>query len=390
MGQAYAGLGLYKPAGDLLGQAREDQQSGAVSDESRVRTLVATGLTLYLAGKYEAAESPLREAVNLARTRLDPSNPLRSAALTNLADVLVQLGKYAEAEQLCREALAADRKRGPAGEGVLASTLSSLASAYFYQGDLAAADGPMHEALELNRRAYGMQDAHTAMALNNLAGLLFQSGKYEEAYADYEQALPLYRAVFGENHPEVSTLLNNLGRTALLAGHLNEAEPILRQALAMTEQFMGSDHDYLVAPLNSLAMIDAYLGRMDEANSEIHRADKIARLPDHGELLDQVLLNEADLAVRHGDRARASAMLDESKKLLQQAHVNDSANAWRYAVWDTVDAELLALSGDAAGAARVLAAAQPIIVQRFGVNGFYSLLVKRQALWIANAPKAQQ
>ena len=43
MGQAYSGLGLYKPAGELLSQARADQNSASVPDESRVRTLVASG-----------------------------------------------------------------------------------------------------------------------------------------------------------------------------------------------------------------------------------------------------------------------------------------------------------------------------------------------------------
>ena len=156
----------------------------------------------------------------------------------------------------------------------------------------------------------------------------------------------------------------------------------------MTEKFEGDTHDDLVSPLNSLAMIDAYRGRLDAAQREIARAESIARLPDHGELLDQVLLNAADVALAQGDRARAAALLAESKQLLQKAHPFDAEDAWRYAVWDAVNAQLLAANGDAAGAVHMLDAARQIIIRRFGENGFYNLLAKRRAAFIGNIAKS--
>jgi tetratricopeptide (TPR) repeat protein len=387
MGEAYSGLGLYKPAANLLTQAQVDQNSASVPEESRVRTLVASGSTAYLAGNYDAAAQALQGAVGLARKHLAPSDPLRSRALSSLADVMVQLGKFTEAEQLCREALLADRKRGPQEAAILAQTLDSLGKAYFYGGDLAAAEAPMREALKLRELALGMRHPLTAQSLGDLGVLLYQSGRYDEALAVDRQALPIYRAVYGSEHPEVATIINNIGRSALIAGHIDEAEPLLRQSLAMTEKFEGDTHDYLVSPLNSLAMIDAYRGRLDVARSEIQRAAAIARLPDHDELLDQVLLTEADLELAAGNRARAAALLLDSKAQLQKAHPDIKPNAWRYAVWDSVNAEMLAANGDYAAAARTLAAAQHIITERFGANGFYNLLAKRRAQLIANSQK---
>ena len=107
-------------------------------------------------------------------------------------------------------------------------------------------------------------------------------------------------------------------------------------------------------------------------------------MPDHGELLDQVLLNKADLDITHGARDQATALLNESKDLLQQGHADAKANAWRYAIWNTVNAELLAVNGDSASAMKLLASAEEIIVQRFGVDGFYNLLAKQRASFIAN------
>jgi tetratricopeptide (TPR) repeat protein len=387
MGQAYSGLGLYQPSEDLLTQARADQNSAAVPDESRVRTLVATGSTLYLAGQYDEAARVLNTAVDLAHKTLDPSSTLRSAALTGLADVLMQLEKFPEAIRLCQEALVADRKRGPDDASVLAHTLASLGSAYFYGGDLAAAEAPLREALHVREKEFGMHHALTAQSLNDLAAVLYQSGRYDEAAALYTQALPIYREVYGPEHPEVANITNNIGRSTLVAGHVDEAEPLLRQSLALFQKFQGENYDGLISPLNSLAMIDAYRGRLDIARSEIQRAESVARLPEHGELLDQVLLNEADIEVAGGNLARAAALLGESKVLLQKAHPESASNVWRYAVWDSVNAQLLAANGDFAAAASLLAAAQTILARRFGETGFYSLLAKRRALLIANARK---
>jgi tetratricopeptide (TPR) repeat protein len=387
MGQAYTGLGLYKPAEALLTQAQNDVQSPSVSDETRVRTLVANGSTLNADGDYDNAAKSLESAVALARKTLAPSNPLRSSALTELADLLIQLEKYPEAEQLCKEALVADRKRGPEGAEILAKTLQSLGLAYFHSDDFADAEVRWREVLAIREKNFGMHHALTALALHNLGYLFYQSGRYEDAVAMYRQALPIYREVYGDEHPEVATILNNIGRAALIMGQVDEAEPLLRQTLAMTLKFEGETHADLVSPLNSLAMIDAYRGKLDAAMAEIRRADTIARLPDHGELLDQVLTNEADMELAHGNREKASALLLEAEMLLQKAYRQIAPNAWRYAVWNAVNAQLLAANGDFLGAERALAAAQAIIVKRFGPNGFYSLLAKRRALLITQYAK---
>jgi tetratricopeptide (TPR) repeat protein len=379
MGQAFTGLGQYHDAEDLLAKATTDENVAAVPDESRVRTLIASGVASYYAGDYTAAEKPLREAVSLARKSLDPQNILRSQAFAVLADELVELKDYSEAEQLCAEALRADRKRGPADAPVLATTLASLGNAYYYSGDLAAAEAPMREALALRERSYGLNDARTAESINNLGVLLYQSGRYDAAIAAYRQALMIYRRVLGDDHPEVATAINNIGRSALMAGHLDEAEPPLRQVLAMTEKFDGADHDFMVSPLNSLAMIDAYRGHLDTARTEIERAEAIARLPDHDELLDQVLLNKAYIELASGDKAQAAKLLTESKLALQQAYPNDAANAWRYAVWQSVNAELVAANGDVTGALSTLGTAQATLRARFGPDGFFTLRANRSA-----------
>jgi tetratricopeptide (TPR) repeat protein len=390
MGQAYSGLGLYDQAAKLLEQARADQNGTDVPDESRVRTLVASGRTLSLAEQYEASEKVLREAVGIARRKLAVTDVLRSEALEALAEVLGQLERYPEAKQLCEEALAVDRRRGPDQSAVLARTLDTLGTIYFSSGDLPHAETTWREALALHEQASGLRHPLTAVSMNNLAAVLYQMGRYDDAMAMYQRAEPVYKAVYGTDHPEIAAFLNNLGRAALMAGHVDAAEPRLRQALAMSERLMGPNHDYLVPELNSLAMIDGYAGRPQRAAEEIERAAQIARLPNHGAFLDQVLLNEADLSIKENKADVAAAQLAESRRLLEAQFpiATHPAEQWRYSLWETVNAELLASEGDFAAARRTIAAAQPVIVERFGAGGFHSMLVRRREQFVdAHRPK---
>jgi tetratricopeptide (TPR) repeat protein len=379
MGQAYSGLGLYSPAKKLLADARADQSGARISAESRVNTLVATGATLILTSEYEQAEKILRDAVSIAHRELPASSILRSEALDDLADAESQLGNDAAAVALCLEALAADRKRGPEQAKVLARTLDTLGMVYFFGGNLRDAEPAMREALALHLQVSGARDVATGDAMNNLGVLLYQSGRFDEASTLYGQTLPIYRDLYGSEHPTVAVLLNNMGRSALMAGHLEDAAPLLHQALAMDEKLKGATHDDLVPPLNSLAMLDGYTGRIPEALAEIQRAEQIARLPNQGTLLDQVLLNAADLELRGAHLLRAPALLAESRRLLEAAHPpKDSSEAWRYAVWDTAEAELLAAQGDVTTGRAKINSALPIIEQRYGLKGFYSLLARRR------------
>lgn len=393
MGQAYTGLGIYEPAETLLKLARSDQAFTLVPDESRVRTLIASGMAAYLAAQYDQAAQLQGDAVDIARRRLRSDDPLRSQALTSLAETMIQLGHFPEAEKLCNEALTADRKRGPESSAVLAGTLDKLGKVYFFSGNLAAAEPPMRESLALRTRVFGLRHPETASAEGSLGALLYQSGRYAEALALYEAALPNMRAVYGEEHPEVATMLNDIGRLRMMTGQIDKAEPLLRQALAMTEKFEGATHDDLVGPLNSLAMIDLYNHRLENAEAEIKRADSIARVPDHGDLLDMVLLSEADIELAAGNTAHAAALLAESKSLMQTAHPESPAEAWRYGNWNAVDADLLARQGNVSAGATQLAAAIPILEKRFGASGFYPMLARRREQSIAAmssgaAPKA--
>jgi tetratricopeptide (TPR) repeat protein len=381
MGRAYTGLGRYNEAEHVLDDALRDQQmsGNSVPAESRVRTMVAQGSALYLNAEYDRAVAELQQAVNLARASLPVSSVTRSEALTSFADVLSQQGQSDAAVKLCEEALAADRRRGPEEHAELAQTLDVLARAYLASDHPNRAVEPMREALALRRAVFGTHHARTEESMNNLGALYYDLGRYDDAAQLWSDALPIFKEVYGDVHVEVATILNNLGFSALMAGRVAEAEPLLRETLAMDDKLRPPTHDDLVSPLLGLAMLDLYNGHTAAAHAEITRAERIARMPDQGEMLDLVLLTAADVDLTQGQREQAGALLTESHGLLEKYHPLRPNNAWRYSIWTLVDAGLRAAEGNAAEARRLLAQAHDPIMQRFGENGFYSLLQRRRA-----------
>jgi tetratricopeptide (TPR) repeat protein len=380
IGQAYSSLGLYPPAEAMLNEALTDERQTKTPDALRVLTLLAAGTALYSDNQDAAAGPDLQQAAALARQRLATSDPLRSAALTGLADLLADQGNYADAEKYCREALAADRERAPTPENqaILANTLNSLATSFNDRGDFTDAITSMREALTLRETALGMDSPLTGQSLNNLGAVLYNSGQYQDSVKEYEQALPIYKKVYGAEHPEIATLLNNIGRSDLMADDLTDAESLMQQSLAMTEKFYGTQHEDLIVVLNSLAMIDVEIGRQQAARQELQRAESIAQSTGQTQFLDQVELNEARVALASGDLTQTADLLSRSKDLLQKLHPQSPSEAWRYAVWDVVNAQLLATKGDVATATATLNAAQKVIDSRFGPASYYGKMVEEQ------------
>jgi tetratricopeptide (TPR) repeat protein len=382
MGEAYTGLGLYEPAKSVLARARTDQDAVSVPPESRVRTLIASGKLLAGADELADAKTLLQRALDIALARLPDDSLLISDARDGLADVLTQLKQYGDAERLCEAALAVDRKRGPDESAILSQTLDTLAQARFSEGRLDEAEAPMREALALRQQTFGTRHALTAVSMNNLAVLLYQAGRYADAAAQWQEAFPVYRDVYGSEHPEVATLLNNLGRSALMAGRVHESIPLLEQAVRMGEKLWGPTHDNLVLPLNSLGMAYLYEGRGDDtrARTDINRALQIARLRNHP-VLDQVVLNAADLELTARQIEGAQPLLVEARRLLEENHpMSDDPNVqWRYAAWDAVNAGLMTLQDRPAEARATFARARDVLVKRFGPQGFYVLRLDQRA-----------
>jgi hypothetical protein len=176
-----------------------------------------------------------------------------------------------------------------------------------------------------------------------------------------------------------------------MAGRVREAIPLLENALQMGEHLWGPDHDYLVLPLNSLGMAYLYQGDATRARADINRALQLARPRSHT-ILDQVVLNAADLELTRRSAGGSLPLLSEARQLLEKRYPLgvDSTEQWRYAEWDAVNAARLALENHRDDARPALAHARDVLVKRFGPEGFYVLRLDQRAAAVGQAAARQR
>jgi hypothetical protein len=98
-------------------------------------------------------------------------------------------------------------------------------------------------------------------------------------------------------------------------------------------------------------------------------------------MLDQVVLNAADLELSAHRTEGASPLLDEARRLLETRYplTKEPAAQWRYAAWDAVNADFLALEHRSDDARATFARARDVLVKRFGPQGFYVLRLDQRA-----------
>ncbi len=201
----------------------------------------------------------------------------------------------------------------------------------------------------------------------------FQRGEFGKAADNWNAALAIYRKVYGNDHPTVSVMLNNLGRAELMADHLDAAGQAFERALEIDRRTLSADHDDLITRLNSLAMIDLERGDLTRAGTRLDEALRIARARKHW-MLDQVLLNSADLYARENRLSQARQALEEARSAMKAQYGDSLAGmeGWRTAVLGSVEASVTSAAGDMRGAEVSLLAILPVLEARFGANGLYT------------------
>lgn len=380
MGRAYTGLGLPAPATKLLKDALAVRQSTTgEGSPATTETRGAMAEALYLEGNYEVSETEFELALGDARRIAPEGNALVAMLLNGWGNSLSQLGRDAEAEKAFREALEIDRRLFGEQSLEFAQTQQGLAEALYFMGRYPESRELFVRNLSVQRRLLGEPNWKVGYTLNQLGALNFQMGNYDEAVQYWKQSLDMTVSWAGEVHPDVGAILNNIGRGLLIDGELDEAGPYLQRALDIHRRTKSPDHDDLILPLNSLAMIDMAQGRNDDAEKRLDEALRIAELQKHW-MLDQVLVNLADLYARTGRAAQAAPLLDRARALLEeqypQAEMPDEA--WRYALQDSVRGSVYTAEKQFPDAEKLLIASLPVIEARFGAQRFYTTTARQR------------
>jgi len=228
--------------------------------------LLAAGLALDNAGRYDDAATRLRQALRSALSwqRRDVA---RDAASSLVIVVAMHQGRADEGMAYAPIALGLLGPQPDAREE--ARVRGNIATGLQTQGKFAEAESEYRAALALELAALGPDHRAVAISRNNLATLLESRGKFSEAEAELRRALGARVAALGPDHPHVATARYNLGNALQAQGKYDDAGAELRAALASQVVVLGPDHPDTAASHNSLGLVLAAQGRYEDAEAEL-------------------------------------------------------------------------------------------------------------------------
>ncbi|MCZ6652670.1 MAG: serine/threonine-protein kinase [Planctomycetota bacterium] len=269
------------------------------------------GRTYLQLGIYDAAETHLRESLNLRAGVFGEQSTMASAAMNNLAKVYIKTGRLDEAQPLLEQAVkicrAAREDRTGSSSDDLASALTSLGQVHHVRGEYGQAEAYFREALPLAGVTTTTQRREKVSIRLALAGVLRDQSRLDEAEALFLKALESARELWGDSHPQLGTILNNLGQLYVRQEKLDQAEARHREALAIYRATLAEDHPRLATTLANLAQVAGALSDYKTAEQMYREIVPIyrARLGEEHEHVGTMLHNIAMCKARRHDYAGA-------------------------------------------------------------------------------------
>jgi CHAT domain-containing protein/Tfp pilus assembly protein PilF len=319
--------------------ARSGRDSRCYAEALSERAVV-----LEVMGRISEADPIFKDALALARQRVDPDDPLLTRILNNYGVHLFRMRRYQEAAQLHEEALEQRKRHKPADQSAIAESEHNLADAYRYLGrDPQEVLMLYQEALALKLASSPRDDVSIAETRQNLASAfedLSVAKKdpklLKEASDNLEQALAIYRKYLDPGDPLIAGALNRQALSYLMRGLNKEAEAKFREALSVQRASAVTQQPTLVATLDDFSVNQLQLGRYDEAIDLARQALAIRRtaLSEDNPTIARTLSNLSYLAwLKHNyddslawarqasDITTANGRLDQASRLRYQRHL---------------------------------------------------------------------
>ncbi|POX37582.1 ATP/GTP-binding protein [Streptomyces sp. Ru73] len=234
---------------------------------------VRLALALHRAGDYGSALALGERSVDLLKMRLSGDHPLVLRLRQRIGRTLSRLGRFEEAETMLRETLAdCERSLGPNALDTLESCLSLSSPLY--------ALGQTSESVELIKRTVagrsktlGPVHPLTLLARRYLLSAPPGPGLEEEARKG-AALLSDCRLALGQEHSITLTVEHQYAHALLFTGRPAEALPHIQKAFAAHKERYGSDYPVTLSVQSLLSQALAQLGDMPEA---IQHAEEVAR-----------------------------------------------------------------------------------------------------------------
>jgi eukaryotic-like serine/threonine-protein kinase len=325
IGDAYAGLGLYKESQAQLERAIDLRRRALGEDHPDTLTSMGRLATLdVVQGRHAEAERVAVRVLEARRRRLGREHPDTLTSMLVLAELYQEQHKSVQAEQLLTELLELQRRvKGEQHVDTL-DNMQLLAVVYRMQGKYADAETLMQKTLEIRRRVQGEEHPATLVNINDLGVIYADQGKSAEATVLYARLLDIQRRLLGEEHPNTVVNMYQLAVQYRRRGRYAEAETLLTKAVEVQRRKLGDDRPNTMTMVGFLARVYWEQGKYAEAEPMLKQLLATQIRVMGADNTDTVLTQQslAQLYRDKGDYPAAETLLDnvlETRLRLQGA-----------------------------------------------------------------------
>jgi tetratricopeptide (TPR) repeat protein len=206
-----------------------------------VHALGLHGTALRQMGEYDAAEKPLKRAVDLAEEL--PSYPDELVgALNNLGVLCKFAGWFERGEAFYTRALGLAVDAFGEKHEICATLLHNIGGLEHARGEFQEAEEPLRTAWQIRRELLGEDHPDTLGDSVAYAAVLDGLERYDESLPIYQRALQLYESKFGPDHYEVAATLHNLAVVEQARGNVEQALEYCERSLSLKQRILGSQH----------------------------------------------------------------------------------------------------------------------------------------------------
>jgi serine/threonine-protein kinase len=285
LGRTFKSLGYNLRASKQLGLAIELARRTLGTVNLRVAALLRMqGSAERMAQRPEIAVVLLGEALALSRqlaavAPLDEARATRDElvfALHDMGLVLPALGRYEEAQTLLREALTLRISLDGDQNESAAGLQNALAFELLSRGDALAAEPLARAGFELRARLYPQPDPRLVWSSDTLADVLLTLGRAEEALVCAERGLELCRKLFDPQAPPLARGLSLRGRVLTALGHHAQAAGDFQEALGILRLGLEPDSVLLEPALLACGLALADSGDLTRARPLLEEALQLA------------------------------------------------------------------------------------------------------------------
>jgi len=250
----------------------------ASAQDSQWLRLNRDGMAAMAQGSLSLAEQALKRAIQRAESLRaadrDADREL-SASLNNLGLVYQRSGRFQQAESVLRQALALRQQAYGEQHRYYAQSLTSLARTLQDQEKFDESEQLFSDALAIYSELYGPRHPLVADALNNLGSLHQYTERWQSAETYLRSAIEIQRKLFGPRHPRISPTLSNLASLAVARGNHNIAVDLYREVIEIRRGARPVDLHGLIIALNNLGTLYHGACQTDDAEKLLEEANGI-------------------------------------------------------------------------------------------------------------------